>query len=57
MFDTLINFLLGSAEKLKTLDQKTQQEITKYNNKQLKKIAIISFILGVVSGLAICNKF
>lgn len=57
MFDTLINFLLGSAEKLKNLDQKTQQEITKYNNKQLKKIAIISFILGVISGIAISNKF
>ena len=39
MFDKLINLLLGSAEKLQRLDVKSQDEITKYNNQQIKKTA------------------
>ena len=53
MFDKMINFLLGSAEKVKELDEKTQVEITKYNNKQIKKTAIVCFVLGLVIGLVL----
>ncbi len=48
MFDKLINLLLGSAQKLKALDAKTQQEITKYNNQQIKKTAVVCFVAGVL---------
>lgn len=48
MFDKLINFLLGSAQKLKELDTKTQEEIVKYNNQQIKKTAVTCFVAGVL---------
>lgn len=48
MFDKLINLLLGSAQKVKELDVKTQQEITKYNNQQIKKTAVVCFVAGVL---------
>ena len=48
MFDKLINLLLGSAQKVKELDAKTQQEITKYNNQQIKKTAVVCFVAGVL---------
>lgn len=53
MFDKLISFLLGTAEKVKELDVKTQQEITKYNNRQIKKTAVVCFTAGLIIGLAI----
>lgn len=55
MFDKLINLLLGTAEKVKELDVKTQQEITKYNNRQIKKTAIVCFVTGVLVTVAIQN--
>lgn len=48
MFDKLINFLLGSAQKVKELDAKTQAEIFKYNNQQIKKTAVTCFVAGVL---------
>lgn len=48
MFDKLINLLLGSAQKVKELDAKTQQEITKYNNQQIKKTAVTCFVAGIL---------
>lgn len=55
MFDKLINFLLGSAEKVKELDAKTQQEITKYNNTQIKKTAVVCFVAGVLVTVVVRN--
>ncbi len=55
MFDKLINLLLGSAEKLQKLDVKTQQEITKYNNQQIKKTAVVCFAAGVLVAVVIQN--
>ena len=53
MFDKMINFLLGSAEKVKELDTKTQAEITKYNNRQIKKTAVVCFTAGVLVAVVI----
>lgn len=53
MFDKLISFLLGTAEKMKELDAKTQQEITKYNNRQIKKTAVVCFVAGVLVAVVI----
>lgn len=53
MFDKLINLLLGTAEKVKELDVKTQQEITKYNNRQIKKTAVVCFAAGVLVAVVI----
>ena len=55
MFDKLINLLLGTAEKVKELDAKTQQEITKYNNQQIKKTAVTCFVAGVLVAVVIQN--
>ena len=55
MFDKLINLLLGSAEKLQKLDGKTQQEITKYNNQQIKKTAVVCFAAGIIVTVVIQN--
>ncbi len=53
MFDKMINLLLGTAEKVKELDAKTQQEITKYNNQQIKKTAVTCFVAGVLVAVVI----
>lgn len=53
MFDKLINLLLGTAEKVKELDTKTQAEITKYNNRQIKKTAVVCFVTGVLVAVVI----
>lgn len=55
MFDKTINFLLGTAEKVKALDAKTQQEITKYNNQQIKKTAVVCFAAGVLVTIVVQN--
>ncbi|WP_177505056.1 hypothetical protein [Anaerosinus sp.] len=55
MFDKLINLLLGTAEKVKELDVKTQQEITKYNNRQIKKTAVVCFVAGALVTVVIQN--
>ena len=55
MFDKLINLLLGTAEKVKELDAKTQQEITKYNNQQIKKTAVVCFAAGALVAVVIQN--
>lgn len=55
MFDKTINFLLGTAEKVKELDAKTQQEITKYNNQQIKKTAVVCFVAGVFVTIVVQN--
>lgn len=55
MFDKLISFLLGSAQKVKELDVKTQQEITKYNNQQIKKTAVVCFVAGILVTVLIQN--
>ena len=55
MFDKLINLLLGSAQKVKKMDVKTQQEITKYNNTQIKKTAVVCFVAGVLVTVVIQN--
>ncbi len=53
MFDKLISFLLGTAEKVKEMDVKTQAEITKYNNRQIKKTAVVCFTAGVLVAVVI----
>lgn len=53
MLDKFINFLLGTAEQLKRLDTKTQEELTKYNNKQIKRTAVICFVIGLGTGLVL----
>ena len=55
MFDKLINLLLGSAEKLQKLDAKTQEEIVKYNNQQIKKTAVVCFVAGVLVTIVVQN--
>lgn len=55
MFDKLINLLLGTAEKVKELDVKTQHEITKYNNRQIKKTAVVCFVAGALVTVVIQN--
>ena len=55
MFDKTINFLLGTAEKVKELDTKTQEEIVKYNNQQIKKTAVTCFVAGILVTVLIQN--
>ena len=57
MIDKIINFLLGVSESLEKLDEKRKEEIIKYNNKQIKKAAIVCYILGILTVLGLGRLF
>lgn len=47
MVDKLIRLLTGASETLGTLDEKMKIEIERYNNKQIKKTAVLCYSLGI----------
>ena len=57
MVDKLIELFWGAAKELEKLDEKMQQEIIKYNNRQIKKTAAICYVLGIITVLILQTRF
>ena len=50
MIDKMITKLLCAKESLEKFDQKARVEVEKYNCRQIKKTAVIFFVLGILIG-------
>lgn len=49
----LINFIVGAKEDLHEFDEKMQEKIAKYHNKECGKAAIFGAIIAVAATLAV----